>query len=133
MVVEDDPFHAEILNLLLRELGSYETLYFENAYETLNHLDDIVVCRPLAFIFDYCLPYLNGLDLSRRLHEVQGLEATPTIILTALKMDESKQEPVREQPVTFVFKPYDINDLLATVQRVADEASASTASLRLTC
>lgn len=123
VVVEDDPFNAEILDLLLRQVGSYETLCFENGRDALDHCNDIVACRPLAFIFDYCLPYINGLDLSLQLHKIQGLESIPTIILTALRMDENKQELAGDPFMTVVFKPYDIQYLFDTIHQIIANTS----------
>lgn len=120
LLVEDDPGNAEVLDLLFQMEHSYQVIYFSTGGETLANLDIIKSLGPVLFLLDYTLPKMTALDLYQQLHATEGLENVPTIVVSGSRIPANEKERMLKQRLIFIQKPYDIDDLLATIDQMTD-------------
>jgi CheY-like chemotaxis protein len=119
VLVEDDPANAEVLALLLQTENAYDVLSFQEGAEVLANLDNIKRRRPALFLLDYQLSGMTALDLYEQLHSIEGLEKVPAIIITAITLAEEEKERLQHLGLNLVQKPYNIDDLLLTIEQAA--------------
>jgi DNA-binding response OmpR family regulator len=112
LVVDDEESLRYFLSEELEEHG-YKVYTAADGQEALNLLQEVTV--DLAII-DLQMPGLNGLDL---MSAMQALPDSPELImLTAHATLEISIEAMRRECSDFLLKPYDIDELLASVEQV---------------
>src|SRR5215469_4116031 len=79
--------------------------------QALNLVRDI---KPQLLILDYWLPTMHGIELYDRLHTTKGLEEIPTILVSA---NLPKYE-IKQRPITYMRKPFDMYKLLETIGKL---------------
>lgn len=111
LIVEDD---AAIGDLLVEAISS-ETPHKAvlvadsgRAMEVLQHV------KPDLFLLDYHLPRTNGLELYEQLHHMDGLEHTPTILMSAGVL----QYGIGRRKIVGISKPVDLNKLLDLIEEL---------------
>lgn len=112
-LVEDDPMMQEFLTQVISEETPYQVMVVPNGFEALQAVKNIT---PHLFLFDYFLPEMNGLELYDRLHTLEKLAETPTIMY-------STNLPIRElqhRHITGLEKPFELDELLATIDRLLE-------------
>jgi CheY-like chemotaxis protein len=85
--------------------------------EALQRIDEVKRLMPALFLLDYDLPEMTALELYDRLHQVEGLEHIPALIVTAC-LPEVVKEDLRHRDIHICFKPFDIDELLATIEQI---------------
>jgi CheY-like chemotaxis protein len=118
VIVEDDQANREVLEMLLSSETPYQLLVLKSGYEALKRVDEIIASHPVLFLLDYQLPTMTGLDLYAQLHALPDLNAVPALILTAYD-DPEVVAIITDHGLPFLLKPFDINDLLQTIDRSA--------------
>jgi CheY-like chemotaxis protein len=109
MVVANDPKFLTFLDMALKLEFECEVLSItrgRSAIETAGHV------KPDLFIIDYHLLDLGALELSRRLHDIEGLASVPTIFLDSPAI--SSDEPKRFYTV-FLSMPFILRNFYAAV------------------
>jgi DNA-binding response OmpR family regulator len=101
LIVDDDPHIVD----LLAELLEGEGFAVRKAYDGLSALAAAEAAPPDLVLSDVAMPKLNGLDLARHL----GEHGIPVVLLSAAVTDP------RLNGVPFVAKPFDLDQILATV------------------
>lgn len=112
LVVEDEETINDFIVRLLEQETPYIPLSAANATQALELAD---VFKPDLFLLDYYLPGINGLELFDRLHTMRGLETVPALMFSANALP---QKPLRERHITFLMKPFDLDDLLQIVEKL---------------
>lgn len=114
MIVDDESKVAFFLQEGLKELGNeYEVQAIGSAELALEQIDQ----QPFdLLVVDFRLPGLNGLDLIRRVRNVNP--DTKTILITAYGTPEIEQEARRLDISRYLHKPFRIQDLMHTVQGI---------------
>jgi DNA-binding response OmpR family regulator len=115
LVVEDEPTVAALLVTLLRDEGYAVTLARSGA-EAVRLLDQDYsppVALPSLVLLDVMLPGTNGLDILRLLGLQQS--AVPVIALSAYA--EALPAAAHLGAVATLGKPFDLDELLATIAR----------------
>jgi len=118
-IVDDDPATCEGLSSLLRSAG-WRTETFASGQEFLDHrwMD-----TPSCVLLDLELPGLTGLDLQKRMAEV-NLEI-PIVFITGHGNIPSSVQAIKLGAVEFLTKPVDEEQLLqAIVEAVQHDRSA---------
>mgnify|MGYP001380128919 CR=1 FL=1 len=119
IIVEDDPSNAEVLHLLLQLADrSYQVTCFRSGEEIFANVDLIKSLHPVLFVLDYQLSSMTALELCKRLRAMEELENVPTIILSGSRISDAEKKRMGQLGLLFMPKPYDIDDLLATIARV---------------
>ncbi|MDO8631107.1 MAG: response regulator, partial [Phycisphaerales bacterium] len=114
LVVEDDAELRFILAVHLRAAG-FEVVEATEGQEAL----DVVAVRPIdLIIMDIGLPGMDGVTATRRLKTNPKTAAIPVIILTARSGSGDVVRGLEAGAQEYLFKPFDVAELLARVRTV---------------
>ena len=111
LLVEDDTTIAELLVQMISQETHYQVFAVPDGPPALDLAKNI---KPELLILDYRLPTIHGIELHDRLHDIEGLEQVPTIML-------SVHAPLREmnqRQIIYIRKPFDMFKLLETIDTV---------------
>jgi DNA-binding response OmpR family regulator len=112
LVVEDDYVTRALLRNVFEQEG-YAVAVTSDAPEALDYLT--MHGLPHLVLVDLGLPSMHGFDLCRR---IKRLGDVPIIILTGNTTAESATEAIRNYAEDYVRKPFNIDEIVARVQRV---------------
>ena len=118
-IVDDKECVREALSSLLRSVG-YQTADYESAED---FLADVNRTLAKCLIVDFHLPGMNGMDLQRRLAEVQPDCAI--ILISADLTAERKNLAMQAGAVAALRKPFGDEALLAAVRTAFGSSSSS--------
>ncbi|MBF0299553.1 MAG: response regulator transcription factor, partial [Oligoflexia bacterium] len=121
LLVEDDPFIAEIIQIhvLKNESDNYQMMWLSSGSEAKKYLESISSeeNNPLALcILDIMLPGVFGMDLCLLIRKNEKLKSTPILMLTALATPEHIIKGLEAGADDYVTKPFDIHVLLARIR-----------------
>lgn len=123
LIVEDDPNNGEFLSLVISQETIYTPILATSADEALQMVQTIT---PDLFILDYFLPPgINGFELYKQLHQQAGLQNVPTIFLSA----STEKEDLKQNNILFLEKPFELDELLKTIEKVVQIPDISSSSL----
>ena len=121
LVAEDSATQRALCVNILRDSG----LEVHEAPDGRFALDICRIIRPDLLVLDLGLPRLNGMDLLRKLRDDRKIGATPVIIVTADRREETAETAFYEGATDLLTKPIDAQDLIARVHdalRLSGEA-----------
>jgi len=121
LVVEDDPALREALTDTL-EMAGYNAIAADNAEQALVWLDK---CKPGLVLTDVQMPGMDGHALLRTL-KVRRPEI-PVILMTAYGQIDRAVQAMRDGAADYLPKPFEPDNLLATVARHFRQAGELTA------
>jgi two-component system copper resistance phosphate regulon response regulator CusR len=110
LIVEDEPKVASFIKKGLEE-NNYEA---EIAYDGLIAEKLVKSNRYDLFILDIIIPGINGLDLCRKLKEINS--NIPVLMLTALGTTDDKITGFEAWASDYLVKPFEFRELLARVK-----------------
>ena len=113
-IVDDDESVRNSINSLLRSAG-YRTLMFESAEA---FLESQRIGEPDGLVLDVKMPGLSGIELQRRLHEMDC--SVPIIFVTAHADDDVRRVAMEQGAIAFFGKPFSDEALLDTLGSVVD-------------
>ena len=113
-IVDDDPWARDGLHALVRSAG-WRAEMFASAQEFLARSG---VEPPACLLLDLQLPGLSGLDLQRRMADIQ-LEI-PIVFLTGHGDIPASVQAMKAGAVSFLTKPVDERDLLQAIQEAIE-------------
>jgi DNA-binding response OmpR family regulator len=111
LLVEDDTVIAELLVQMITQETLYRVFAVPDGPQALDLVRNI---KPQLLILDYWLPTIHGIELYDRLHNTEGLEQVPTIML-------SVNAPLREinkRQIIYMRKPFDMFKLLDAIDKL---------------
>ena len=114
LLVEDDTTIAELLVQMISQETHYLVFAVPDGPPALDLAKNI---KPELLILDYRLPTTHGIELHDRLHDIEGLEQVPTIML-------SVHAPLREmnkRRIIYIRKPFDMFKLLEAIDKMLKE------------
>lgn len=109
LVVEDDDAIGPFLIEALSQETSYKALLVTDGLQALKAAHTL---KPSLFITDYCMPFMNGIELYDKLHKTEEWENTPVILISA----SLPEQEVKKRKLVSLSKPFDLDDLLNTVE-----------------
>ncbi len=113
LVIEDEPKVASFIKQGLEEQSYNVTVaydgFFGHKLATENEFDVIVL--------DLMIPYINGLDLCKKLRE-EGIK-TPILILTALGTTDDKVTGLETGADDYMVKPFEFKELVARIRALS--------------
>ena len=86
MIIEDDMFVMDIYQTKLN-LEGFEVISAENGIEALKKIEKENVVPDLVLL-DIVMPYMDGLEVLKRLKENKNVSGVPVILLTNLSQKE---------------------------------------------
>lgn len=119
LIVEDEPKVASFLKKGLEE-NNYDA---EIAYDGLSAEKLVKLNRYDLFILDIIIPGINGLDLCRKLKEINS--NIPVLMLTALGTTDDKIIGFEAGANDYLVKPFEFRELLARVKVLLKKPNAS--------
>jgi CheY-like chemotaxis protein len=111
LLVEDDSIIAELLVQMIAQETHYQVFAVPDGLEALDLVRNV---KPQLLILDYWLPTIHGIELYDRLHNTEGLEEVPTIMLSV----NAPLQEINQRKMTYIKKPFDINKLLDAIHRL---------------
>lgn len=113
LVVEDDAALRSLVATLLVDEG-YEVRPVQNGREALDMLQD---WQADAIVLDLMMPVMDGWAFRAAQRELPAdLSAIPIIVLSSAR--EARSQAVTLGAAAAIQKPFDLNDLIATVRGV---------------
>lgn len=111
LIVDDDPAIVESLHFVLEDSG-----YSVDSYENGNMLEKSFKSnRPDLILMDYLLPGDDGCTLTKKIKQKKEIQNIPVIIMSA---SYNIQDLVAKSGADgFLAKPYDIDQLLETIEK----------------
>lgn len=110
-VVDDNPDIRLYLTYLLRQKG-YSIQAFDSAQAFLQHPFDMF---PAVLVLDVCMPLMSGIELQQKL--VSLGHHTPIVFISGESQPAQIIQAMKCQPVEFLWKPIQIQDLMDAVDR----------------
>jgi len=86
MIVEDDSFVMDIYQTKL-SLEGFEVVGANDGKEALKKLED-PQCNPGLILLDILMPYVDGMEVLKKIKEQDRLKSIPVILLTNLSQKE---------------------------------------------
>ena len=113
LVVEDEDYVRSLVIEALADEG-YDVQEATNGYEALTILDG---WRADLVVLDLMMPCCDGWTFRAEQLARQDLASIPIVVLSAVY--DSRQEADKLQATAVIPKPFDLDQLLSTVQAVA--------------
>ena len=113
LIAEDDPVSRRLLEAFLSKWG-YDVVVTcdgREAWEVLNEVD-----APSLVVSDWMMPKVDGLELCRKIREMQRSHYTYFIILTAKERKEDVIQGLEAGADDFLIKPFHQEELKYRVQ-----------------
>jgi two-component system cell cycle response regulator DivK len=115
LVVDDDADNREMLADFLQFAG-FEVTTAENGADAVTRAEEV---RPAVVLMDLVMPgVLDGWEATRRIKSHPTLNATVVIAVTAHALPADVQKAMHAGCHAVVVKPYDLQALAASVERV---------------
>ena len=111
LLVEDDSIISELLIQMITQETPYNVCSAPNALVALELIKNI---KPQLLILDYWLPFIQGIELYDRLHNTEGLEEVPAIMLSV----NAPAREINQRHMTYIKKPFDMPKLLDAIHRL---------------
>ena len=111
-VVDDEPMLLELAAAILQPLG-YEVRTFRDPKEALAEFSTV---KPALVVTDYAMGAMSGMDLIR---ECKRVNPRQKIVLLSGTVDENIYADSSAKPDVFLAKPYQVRDLVKSVQELA--------------
>ena len=121
LIVEDDEFIATLIADALEDETDARTLILHNGSDAIRFLAEHSID---LLILDYQLPGANGIDVYDAMRHNPRTQHTPVLFITA----NDKRAEFHRRGLTYIRKPFNLFELLATVNARLDERRAQTAS-----
>ena len=116
LIVEDDTAIGELLTLALAYETHYQPRLVGSGQEALRAVEAV---HPILFVLNYQLPDMTGIEVYDRLHARSQFVTTPAIVISA----NVPQDELRKRQLVDVAKPFDMDTLLSTIERVLAPSS----------
>jgi signal transduction histidine kinase/DNA-binding response OmpR family regulator len=113
LLVEDNELNQQVAREFLAK-GGLEVIIAGNGQEAL----DAVQRQPFdVVLMDIHMPVMDGLEATRRIHTLPGLENLPVIAMTAAAMSQDRADSTAAGMIAHVAKPVDPQELADTLVR----------------
>jgi len=117
LIAEDDDSLRRLLELRLRA----EQFEIQNAADGAEAIEIAERWTPDVVVCDVMMPRMSGLSVCRELREREATTHVPIILLTARCFDEDIQQVMALGGIEYIGKPFDFNELIATVRKLLGE------------
>ena len=122
-IVDDDPAIREVLRSLLEDEG-FDVTEGESGQSVLDALNADGDGRPQLVMMDVRMPDKNGLEVLREARGSKDSEL-PVIVMTAYGSSNVAIDAMRSGAYDYITKPFDLEDVLLTIQRFFDRQRLS--------
>lgn len=114
MTIDDSPSLRQMVALTLESAG-YEVIEACDARDAIAKLSGR---EYHLFLTDLNMPGMDGIELTRKLRSMPEYKFVPIVLLTTESQQEKKMQGKAAGATGWIVKPFQPQDLLATVKRV---------------
>ncbi len=111
LIVEDSKLMSKQLQKIL-DNRNYSTLIAHNAKEALNILNENKIS---TILLDMELPDMHGIELLRRIKEIDRICNIPVIVVSASNDPENISNALKYGAFNFIKKPFDVEELVLKI------------------
>lgn len=104
MVVEDDIFVMDIYQTKLEQSG-FEVISVANGLEAMKKLEEENIF-PDFILLDIIMPYMDGLEVLKKIKENEKLKKIPVILLTNLSQREEIDQGMKLGAMDYIIKSH---------------------------
>ena len=104
MIVEDDSFVMDIYRTKLSQEG-FEIVMASNGLEAMKKLDN-ENNKPDLILLDIVMPYMDGLEVLKRVKNSESIKHIPIILLTNLSQKEEVDEGLKLGASDYLIKSH---------------------------
>lgn len=119
VVVDDDLLLSRTIDLCLRGKG-HRVRLFDTGVDAVKYFSGN---KADSILLDIRLPDCDGWFIARLLKKLDWAERVPLIMMSVLEADRRNLAELR--PFAYIQKPFDLGQLMQTVQMSLDEGPAS--------
>lgn len=124
LAVDDSASMRQMVGVTLRSAG-YEVIEANDGQEALDYARDHAVDLVLT---DVNMPRMDGIELVAELRALPSYRLTPLLLLTTESSPQRKQEGKQAGATGWMVKPFNPDQLLATLSRVLGNVPMARAS-----
>jgi CheY-like chemotaxis protein len=117
LICDDEPLLRQLMRVAL--LGDYE---FEEAATVEESIELAGAFRPDVALIDVMMPGGSGLEIVRHLKSEPDLRHARCVVVSAFSGDDDRREATDAGAEAFVAKPFDPDELSATVASLLADA-----------
>lgn len=121
LLVDDEEMNRDFLQRRLQKRG-YEV---ETAVDGAEACAKIAGVQPDLVLMDVMMPFMDGLQATRKLKAQPETRAIPVIALTALAMEGDREKVIEAGCDDYATKPIDLPVLLEKIQALLERRGAS--------
>lgn len=114
LIVDDSESIREVLAYSISNAG-YQTLVASDGMDALKYFDGRTIDLLLT---DYHMPHLNGLELIKRVRQIDDYRFLPILVLTTENQSEMIREARDSGATGWLMKPFNTEKLLQTLRKV---------------
>ncbi len=123
LLVEDNELNQELASEILRQLG----MQVDVAGDGEAAIAQVQSGHPDMVLMDMQMPRMDGLTATRIIRGMPGLATLPILAMTANAMSGDRDRCLAAGMNDHIAKPFDVSDLIRTLQRWAPQREASVA------
>ncbi|HTW93199.1 MAG TPA: response regulator [Tepidisphaeraceae bacterium] len=124
LIVDDDRAIAQLASMWVGGAGYHPVTAFDGKSGLLAAAQH----HPRLVLLDIRMPDLDGFEVNRRLKDMQGMQQTPVIFLSANAQEAAQRQAVAAGARFFLPKPYEPKALLGAVKAALDETERAHAA-----
>ncbi|HEU5035040.1 MAG TPA: response regulator [Mycobacteriales bacterium] len=121
LVVDDDDVIRQLITVNL-ELEGFEVIAASDGQDALDKIKDV---KPVVVTLDVMMPRVDGWEAAARLRQDPDTAHVKVILLSARAQEADIQRGERIGVDAYLTKPFDPDELIETVRRLADSAAES--------
>ena len=117
LIVEDEPNVAEMFVEMFR-VSNYEV------HKCLSSSDALTLAKrhqPDLIVLDVMMPGISGLTVLQQLHEIEGLEALPVIVVSSNALPKDIQAGLDAGATAYLAKPISYAELIYIVNQIIEK------------
>ncbi len=114
LIVDDEPNIVIALEFLLQREG-YQV---EKAYNGLHALELAAEFTPDIVVLDVMMPGMDGFEVARRMRQIDQLEMTKIVFLTAKGTQRDKETGYASGGEYYLIKPFDNEVFVHTINEI---------------
>ncbi len=111
LAVDDDPIILELVTQFMMAVGDHELTTAQSGMEALEILERPGGARFDCFLLDIQMPQMDGIELTRRIKQIDQYCDTPVLMLTAMSEKRYIDRAFAAGATDYVTKPFEVNQL----------------------
>ncbi len=115
LILDDEDHNVDLLKRLISKLEGYEAIAFTDPIKAHTWIKSQAF--DLALI-DFCMPLMNGGEITRFIRSLPHIKDVPVIILSAAVEKDIKKEAIEAGANEFLNKPFDRNEFMLRVENL---------------